>query len=81
MRQRDREARDAFANVDVEVVERAGAELDRTSPGPGRRVVDLLEPENVRAAELVEPTLAFTTPSSRPPRRLAGTASDAAVYV
>ena len=39
-RELDREARDALADVDVEVVESAGADVDQDLAGAGPRIVD-----------------------------------------
>ncbi len=76
VRELDREAGDAFADVDVEVVQRGRPDPDRNLPGPRDRVVDLLEPQDVQAAELVR-----TVPLSRhrPPVRRTRPAFD--VYV
>ncbi len=55
VREVDRKARDPFADVDVEVVQGAGPDPDRHLAGTRFRVVDLLELEDIRVAELVEP--------------------------
>src|SRR5207244_3666138 len=52
--QLDREARRALAHVDVEVVERCRADLDHDLAGPGLWLAELLDPEHVDPAELVE---------------------------
>ena len=51
----DREARDALADIHIEVVERAGLDPQRNLARAGLRVVDLLESKNVEPAEFVEP--------------------------
>ena len=54
VRELDREARDAFANVDVEVVERRRRDVHHDLVDTGRRVGKLLDPKHVGLAELVE---------------------------
>ena len=55
MRQGDREARDALADVDVEMVEPAAIDADDDLAWPGPRIVDLLELQDIGTTELVEP--------------------------
>ena len=55
VRQGDREAGGAVADVDVEVVERARPDPDEHLARPRARVVDLLDPQHVETPELVEP--------------------------
>ena len=55
VREVDGKARDPFADVDVEVVQGAGPDPDRHLAGARLRVVDLLQLEDIRVAELVEP--------------------------
>ena len=76
VRELDREARDALSDVHVHVVERAGVHLDAHVPGPGLRILDLLDRRRSRAAELVDahclhatssfPVVALETTVSRP---------------
>ncbi len=76
VREVDLEARDALADVDVHVVERAGVHLDAHVPRLELRVLDLLELQAIRAAELVDahrlhatssfPVVALETTASRP---------------
>src|SRR5918996_817829 len=54
VRRLDREARDPFADVDVEVVEGAGRHVERNLAGPRPWIVELLEPQDFGASELVE---------------------------
>src|SRR3990172_5363583 len=54
-REGDREAGDALADVDVEVVQGAGGDLHRHLARARLRVVHLLELQDVETAELVEP--------------------------
>ena len=53
-RRLDREARGALADVDVEVVERAGRDVDQHLARAGPRVGNVFEPKHVDSAELVE---------------------------
>ena len=54
VRELDREARDALAHVDVEVVERRGGDVHDDLARARCGVGELLDPEHVGVAELVE---------------------------
>ncbi len=54
VRERDREARNALSDVDVEVVERARPIANEHLARPRPRVVDLLDAQDVRMAELAK---------------------------
>ena len=53
-RKLDREARDALADVDVEVVERAGGDVDQHLAAAWLGVGKVLHPQDAGTAELVE---------------------------
>src|SRR5262249_12392200 len=50
----DGKARDALADVDVEVVERAGRNVDQHFSGAGPGIGDAFELQDVQSAELVQ---------------------------
>ena len=55
MREREREPRDSLAEVDVQVVERTGADLDDDLARPRDRIGHGFDDELVASTELVEP--------------------------
>jgi hypothetical protein len=59
----DREPRDAFAHVDVEVVERRGGDVDDDLARAGNGIGEVLDAQHVGSAELVEDDRFHVAPS------------------